>query len=42
MQPILADGRELAAEPLVEIFDDLGIALHGGTPRIPKRDARPV
>ena len=29
MQPILIDGREFAAQPLVEIFNDFGIAFHG-------------
>ncbi len=29
MEPILADRRELAAQALVEIIDDLGVALHG-------------
>jgi hypothetical protein len=28
MQPILVDGGELAAQALVEIIDDLGVALH--------------
>src|SRR6185437_1096603 len=29
MQPVLADGGELAAEALVEIVDDFWVALHG-------------
>ncbi len=29
MQPVLADGGELAAEALVEIIDDFRVALHG-------------
>jgi hypothetical protein len=29
MQPILVDCSKLTAEPLVEIFNDSGIALHG-------------
>ena len=28
MQPVLADGGELAAQTAVEIVDDLGVALH--------------
>ena len=28
VQPVLVDRRQLVAQPLVEIFDDLGIALH--------------
>jgi hypothetical protein len=28
MQPVLVDGGEFAAQPLVEIFNDSGIALH--------------
>ena len=32
MQPVLVDRRELAAQALVEIIDDFGIALHGCTP----------
>jgi len=28
MQPVLVDGGEFAAQTLVEIFDDLGVALH--------------
>jgi hypothetical protein len=30
VNPVLVDGGELAAQPFVEIFDDPGIALHGG------------
>ncbi|MNU06108.1 hypothetical protein D3C72_2511750 [compost metagenome] len=29
VQPVLVDGGELGAQPLVEIFDDLLVALHG-------------
>ena len=29
MQPILVDGGQLVPQRLVEIFDDLGVALHG-------------
>ncbi len=32
MQPVLVDRRELAAQALVEIIDDFGVALHGCTP----------
>ena len=32
MQPVLVDRRELAAQALVEIIDNFGIALHGCTP----------
>jgi hypothetical protein len=32
MQPILVDGGEFAAQALVEIFDDLRVALHRCTP----------
>jgi hypothetical protein len=28
MQPVLIDGGELAAQTLVEIFDDFWVALH--------------
>jgi hypothetical protein len=29
MQPILIDRGQLTAQSLVEIFDNLGVALHG-------------
>jgi hypothetical protein len=29
MQPVLVDGREFVPQTLVEILDDLGVALHG-------------
>ena len=32
MQPVLVDGGELVPQRLVEIFDDLGIALHDALP----------
>src|SRR4051794_6034496 len=32
MQPILVDGGQFAAQTLVEIFDDLWVALHQYTP----------
>jgi hypothetical protein len=28
MQPVLVDGCEFVTQPLVEIFDDPGVALH--------------
>ena len=28
MQPVLIDGGQFVAQPLVQIFDDLGVALH--------------
>jgi hypothetical protein len=28
MQPVLVDGRKLVPQPPIEIFDDLGVALH--------------
>jgi hypothetical protein len=37
MQPILVDGGEFAAQALVEIVDDFGVALHDAL-----RLARPI
>ena len=32
MQPVLVDGRQFVPQAAVEIFDDLGVALHGANP----------
>ena len=39
MQPVLVDGGELVTQPLVEILDDFGIALHGALLRFEPRCA---
>ena len=39
MQPVLVDGGELVTQPLVEILDDFGVALHGALPKFRPRCA---